>query len=248
MQAAVRPPLAKPEPGDIALKETLLPENANLRPHMRWRAVGIFGKAVIDALFSTCRIRVFDPYGAGGLVRAKRCMVCFWHSRILGVAYCHQKWNGVIMVSKSEDGELIAQVIHRQGHEPVRGSSRKGGSEAMDKMVTIMAREVRTAVIIPDGPQGPRFIVRPGAITLAQRTGYPIVPITYSARNAMVFKSWDRFMLPAPFTECALVYGRPFKVPPELSPAEFEETRLALQTEMMRITRLADSFYGRKTE
>ncbi|MEW5733333.1 MAG: lysophospholipid acyltransferase family protein [Thermodesulfobacteriota bacterium] len=230
------------------MKDSLLPENANLRPHMRWRAVGIFGKAIIDAIFKTCRIRVFDPYGSGDLVRAKRCMVCFWHSRILGVAYCHQKWNGLIMVSKSEDGEVIAQVIHRQGHEPIRGSSRKGGAEAMDKMVAIMGREVRTAVIIPDGPQGPRFIVRPGAITLAQRTGYPIVPITYSARNAKVFRSWDRFMLPYPFTECALVYGHPVRVPPELSPEGFEAKRRELEAEMMRITRKADLRYGRKTD
>lgn len=230
------------------MKETFLPENANLRPHMRWRAVGIFGKAIIDALFASCRMRVFDPYGSGSLVRAKRCMVCFWHSRILGVAWAHQHWNGLIMVSRSEDGELIAQVIHRQGHEPVRGSSRKGGAAAMDRMVEIMGREVRTAVIIPDGPQGPRFIVRPGAVTLAQRTGYPIVPITYSARHAKVFNSWDRFMLPRPFTECALVYGRPFRVPAELSPADFEKSRLALQNEMMRITRKADELYGRRTD
>ena len=216
----------------------------SLRKDMKWRFVGVLGKTVIDALFLSCPIRKIDEVGAAELIAGKKVIGVFWHSRILLCAYMHKGLDAAIMVSKSEDGEVIAQVIHRQGHYPVRGSSTRGGAEAMDHMAEILKSTRRIAVMIPDGPQGPRHKVQPGVISLAKKTGYPILPFTYGAKNVHIFPSWDRFLLPFPLSPCTLIYGRPVRVPEDADREIFKEKQQELETEMNRITRLADSIYG----
>jgi lysophospholipid acyltransferase (LPLAT)-like uncharacterized protein len=81
-------------------------------------------------------------------------------------------------------------------------------------------------------------------ITLAKKTGYPIVPVSYSARRVKVFNSWDRFLLPLPFTRCRVVYGRPLTVPANADAEAFSACRLSLEKELWRITAAADRFYG----
>jgi len=215
-----------------------------VRHDMKWRAVGISGKWIINSLFATCSIRRIDPYQVGDLMEQPRFIGAFWHSRILLVSYLFQKKGAAIMVSKSEDGEIIAQVLKRQGHLTIRGSSSHGGAKAMAMQIERMKAGPRPGGIIPDGPQGPRNKARMGAITLAQQTGYPILPLTYSAGQIKVFHSWDRFILPYPFTECALVYGRPFKVPADCSREEAEAYRQRLEDELNHITTYADRHYG----
>lgn len=221
-------------------------EELVIRDDMKWRAVGIFGKLAIDALFSTCRIQVIDQYNAAPLVFAGKAIAAFWHSRILLSSYIHKGIGASIMVSASEDGEIIAQVLHRQGHRPVRGSSRKGGAKALAALASRMEKMPTLGVVIPDGPQGPRRLAQPGAITLAARTGRPIVAMAYSARSMKIFKSWDRFLLPRPFTHCSFVYGRPIFVEKNSTPAELERKRREMAREIDRITDLADGLYGRR--
>ena len=114
------------------------------------------------------------------------------------ISYIFSGWDGAILVSRSNDGEIIARILQRQGHETIRGSTAKGGLRALATLIKRLKARPRPGVIIPDGPQGPRFKVQPGVIILAKKTGYPIIPVTYSARWMKVFKSWDRFILPCP--------------------------------------------------
>jgi len=148
------------------------------------------------------------------------------------------------MVSGSPDGEIIAQILRRQGHRPVRGSTTRGGARAMAHMIREVKKVRAPAVIVPDGPQGPRYRVQPGVITLAEKTGYPIVPMTYGAGRRKVFGSWDRFVLPYPFSECTMVYGEPVRVPAGADRQARESLRRELEDELNRITRLADGLYG----
>lgn len=217
-----------------------------IRDGMKWRAVGIIGKLAIDAIFSTCRITVFDPHGSARLVFAGEAIAAFWHSRILLPSYIHKGIGASIMVSASEDGEIIAQVLHRQGHRPIRGSSRKGGAKALAALAARMEQMPTLGVVIPDGPQGPRRVAQPGAVSLAAKTGRPIVAMAYSARSMKIFKSWDRFLLPRPFTSCTFVYGRPIFVEKDSAPAELERKRREMAKEIDRITDLADGLYGRR--
>jgi len=216
----------------------------NLRRDIKWRLIGILGKWFIDILFLTIRIKYKNFEKVKSLMDSKKFIFAFWHSRILPVAYTHKGYNAAIMVSQSEDGEIIAQVIYRQGHEPVRGSSSRGGREALEQIKLALKKKIRPGVIIPDGPQGPRFKVQHGIINLAKKTGYPLICVTASFKKMKVFSSWDRFVLPYPFTKCLIIYGNPFYVPEDADITKLEELRKKLEVEMNKITKEADNTFG----
>ena len=114
----------------------------------------------------------------------------------------------------------------------------------MTKLIKALKQEIRPGVVVPDGPQGPRFKVQPGVISLAQKTGYPIVPISYSAERLKIFASWDRFVLPYPFTQGCVIYGTPISVPFKLDAEARELYRATLEEELNRITKKVDQYYG----
>ncbi|MCG2830590.1 MAG: hypothetical protein L6302_06025, partial [Desulfobacteraceae bacterium] len=97
-----------------------------------------------------------------------------------------------------------------------------------------------------DGPQGPRFKVKLGIIILARETGYPILPFSYSAKKMKVFSSWDRFILPYPFTKCLGIYGNPLFVPKDADKDDLMRYRNLLEKELNRLTLEADSYFKRK--
>jgi lysophospholipid acyltransferase (LPLAT)-like uncharacterized protein len=164
------------------------------------------------------------------------------------VSYVFTGWGGVALVSKSEDGEIIAQILQRQGHATIRGSTSRHAVRAMTKLIRVLKEDARPAAVIPDGPRGPRFKVQPGVIALAQKTGYPIVPISYSAKRLKVFASWDRFIFPYPFNETSVVYGTPVSVPFRLDAETRELYRVRLEEELNRITRRVDGDYGHRID
>jgi lysophospholipid acyltransferase (LPLAT)-like uncharacterized protein len=214
----------------------------------QWPLFGLFGKFVIDLIFSTVRIESIDLEQARQEIDSGRCLVAFWHSRMLMVSYIYKGRGAAILVSRSNDGEMMAQVLERQGHNPVRGSTSRSGVRALSRLIKAVKEENRPAVIVPDGPRGPRFKVQPGIIALAQKTGYPIVPISYSARRMKVFSSWDRFILPYPFNEGRVIYGGPVSVPAELDQDAREHYRIKLENELNRITRAVDGYYGHQID
>ena len=214
------------------------------KSEFRWNLIGLLGKTIIDLIFRTASIEVAGCGAVEEILKSRRFILAIWHSRILLVSYIFKGYGGVALVSRSEDGEIIARVLQRQGQETVRGSTTRGGLSALITILRKISGSNRPAVIIPDGPQGPRFRVQPGIISLAKKSGYPIVPVTYSARRMKVFDSWDRFVLPAPFTRCRLVYGRPLWVSKDAGRQTEEEKRLKLEQELRRITSAADHCFG----
>jgi len=226
---------------------TLPSDQWEIRPHARYRLVGVAGGALIAALGRTWKVRAMDWGPVADIMLSRRFIIAFWHSRLLIFAHTFKNWGGLCMVSRSTDGELIAQVIKARGHHPVRGSSTRGGSDAMDVMTRRLMQKDQPAAFATDGPQGPRYKVQPGVIALARRTGYPIIPATYSARRRWVTKSWDRFIVPKPFSDCLLVFGNVLEVPPDLDRPQMEEKRRALERELNRITLTADRHFGLQT-
>jgi lysophospholipid acyltransferase (LPLAT)-like uncharacterized protein len=212
--------------------------------NFKWVLVGIIGKLMIDILFFSTKIETVDFDKVSAHFSSKKFILAFWHSRILLVGYLYKGWGGAILVSSSKDGEFIARVLQRQGHETIRGSSSRGGLRALAKQIKCLKEKVRPGVIIPDGPRGPRFKVQPGIITLAKKTGYPVVPVSYSAKKIKIFKSWDRFILPYPFTTCRLMYGDPVCVASNADKDEENRCKNRLEKELNRITRDVDSYFG----
>ena len=211
---------------------------------LKYKFIGIAGNGLINLIFGTMKIRVLGFEAVQKLVESKRIIFAFWHSRILMVSYLYQGWGAAILVSQSKDGEIIAQILNRQGHRIVRGSTSQGGTRAMAHIIRILKKDQCTGGITPDGPRGPRYKVQPGVITLGKKTGYPVIPITYSARKIKVFDSWDRFILPAPFTSGTFIYGDPLFVPKDSTLKEEKALCMQLENELNRITKLVDNYYG----
>jgi lysophospholipid acyltransferase (LPLAT)-like uncharacterized protein len=163
----------------------------------------------------------------------------FWHGRMLALCFSHRRRLVHIMVSEHRDGEMIARTVERLGFVPVRGSTTRGGLRALFQMADRIAAGYDVA-ITPDGPRGPRFQVQQGVITLAQRTGMPIVPVANSASLRKTLSSWDRYIIPLPFSRVAIMHGEPISVPRQLSPQEMEKKRIQLQLALQALTLQAD--------
>ena len=128
----------------------------------------------------------------------------------------HRREGIVTMASQSKDGEIIAGWLERNGYVVVRGSTTRGGSQALREMVRHV-RSGRNAALTVDGPKGPARVVAPGVVQLARLTGAWILPITSSSSRPRFLRSWDRYLLPGPFSENVVAYGEPFPVSDEMT-------------------------------
>lgn len=160
----------------------------------------------------------------------------FWHGRQAFLTYLHRGGQVCPLISKSADGEIIARVCRSFGMRPVRGSSSRGASEAVLRMLEEIGSGASVS-ITPDGPRGPLREVRPGALYLAQASGRPILPIAFGARKKWVFKGWDEFIVPKPFNRIAMVYGEPIRVGPGDS---LERKALELKQALDNVAQEAD--------
>lgn len=165
-----------------------------------------------------------------------------WHGKMLLPIYVHRNLGVVAMVSEHRDGEMIAQTVARLGYQTVRGSSTRGGRAAFRDMLKAL-RAGNICCILPDGPTGPRHVIKSGTLILAMRAGCPILPITFAAHHPIVLRSWDRFTLWRPFSRLCLMYGEPFRVPAGLNAEQLETFRLEAQRRMQQLEEEADGIF-----
>ncbi len=148
----------------------------------------------------------------------KQVVFSFWHHSILffsGFLYreYHLKATRLsILISQSKDGEFIARTVERWGGVPVRGSSTRGGSGALKKLVRLLRDNPYSVVTTPDGPKGPPLQFQDGTVFLARVAKLPIVTMSMYAENPIVFNSWDNFQVPKPFSTVRVRLGKPFYI------------------------------------
>jgi lysophospholipid acyltransferase (LPLAT)-like uncharacterized protein len=136
-----------------------------------------------------------------------------WHNRVFLSTYFWQRRAIVVMTSRSFDGEYIARFIQRFGYGAARGSSTRGATGAVVEMVRLMRAGCPAGFTI-DGPRGPRYVAKMGAVLLAKKTGNPVLPFTIAAeRFWKARKSWDHFQIPKPFTRARVIIAPPIDVP-----------------------------------
>jgi lysophospholipid acyltransferase (LPLAT)-like uncharacterized protein len=140
------------------------------------------------------------------------------------------------IVSASKDGSLLARILELFHVEPVRGSSSRRGRQALWEM-TQWAEKGYDLAVTPDGPRGPRYVLQNGVIALAQITGFPIVPVSYTLQWKTCLKSWDKFQIPIPFSRCEVILGEPVYVSRDASEADRETIRRQLEEYLKKITR-----------
>lgn len=164
----------------------------------------------------------------------KMVVLASWHQRFFGGFYLPKmlKRTIPIMISQSRDGDFIAYVVKRIGWRPVRGSSSMGGKQALRMLIDEM-KDYKLAGHIVDGPTGPPKEIKPGLLSLAQHSGAAICPTFVHYEKSWTFKSWDRFMVPKPFSSAVVRFGQLIVIPSHVGPEEFENVRLCIEREMM---------------
>ena len=172
-------------------------------------------------------------------------IVAFWHGRMFLLPFALKSYaeKVAILISRHRDGELIARIVEKMGFKTVRGSSGKGkgGERAFKEMVKLI-EEGYTIAITPDGPKGPREVAKPGVAKLAMKTGVPVYPLTFSASWKFNLNSWDRFLIPYPFSKCRVILGEPIK--PENFETE-EELRTEIELKLKELTEKTDTTGGK---
>jgi lysophospholipid acyltransferase (LPLAT)-like uncharacterized protein len=171
-------------------------------------------------------------------------VVCFWHGRLLMMP-CAQRppMTYHMLISGHRDGQLIARTIGRFGSGVVAGSSSRGGALAVKQCIDLLAAGVAVG-ITPDGPRGPRMRAAGGAVEIARRTGVPMLPVTYSVTRRRILGSWDRFLLPLPFSRGVFILGEPIEVPANARSEALEAARVELERRLNAITAEADRLTG----
>lgn len=153
----------------------------------------------------------------------------FWHNRVFLSTYFWKRRAIVVMTSQSFDGEYIARFIQRFGYGAARGSSSRGATGAVIEMVRLMRAGCPTAFTI-DGPKGPRYVAKMGAVLLAKKTGHPILPFTITAKKFWeARKSWDGFQVPKPFSRVRVTIAPPIFVPSDANEEKLNAGRDQLQ-------------------
>lgn len=191
--------------------------------------------AILRLLFCTIRLKVDDDSVIKDDTSGKSIILCFWHNRILGITvsflrrYPKRRKGVTVLTSPSKDGEILAQIMAGFRMGAIRGSSSRRGSQAMRELVRAVDQGIDIAVT-PDGPRGPCYKLGPGVVFLAQTTGTRILPLHAKFSRCVRLKSWDRFIIPLPFSTISIKVGEPISVPSELTAEEFEKVRLDLET------------------
>ena len=201
------------------------------------------GPLLIYILGMTLKIEWVGEENLDILRKEKKSVIyAFWHGRMLIFTYSHRKQKIHVLISQHKDGEFIARIIRNLGFVSVRGSTTRGGSKAIFEMCEKTTSGFDVA-ITPDGPKGPGFEVHPGIIYIAQRSGMPIVPITNSAKNRWNLATWDRFLIPKPFSKVVIMLGKPICVPLEATSKELEEIRIDLEKRLGELTQETDDYF-----
>lgn len=169
-----------------------------------------------------------------------RYIMTHWHSRIFFLLYYfrgRKDWN--ILVSPSGDAEVLARLGTLLGYTVVRGSSYKNTLAASKELLKALNRDERV-VVVADGSRGPRHVAQVGSIQMARITGAPVIPMTFGAQPRHEFNSWDRFVLPLPFSKVTLNFGTPITLEKKVGEALIEEKRQELDCQLNAITQDVD--------
>jgi len=154
------------------------------------------------------------------------------------------KKSPVILISQSRDGEYGAQIAKHLGFGYVRGSSTKGGIKAFRQMIEHI-KQGRSIGILADGPLGPPRVAKTGPVLIASKGQVPIIPVVWSCNRFWVLNSWDRYIIPKPFSKIVIRHGDPLLVPSRLVlPEELEYYRKRLQNILNTCTKWCDEFFG----
>jgi len=183
-----------------------------------------FLSLLIGLNISSLRIKVFNkPDDLSNKV------FIFWHSKMLIGWWLFKKENFSALVSKSSDGDILSKLLQEWQYDVYRGSSSKGGKDAIEKIIQCK----KSTVITPDGPRGPVKEMKNGALIISNKTGFPFIPIKIDySKKKILYKSWDKFEIPLPFSECKVSFGKSYTYKEFLSDNELLNYKQEISSQM----------------
>lgn len=215
-----------------------------------YRAAVLLGSGILETIWRTSRIRLsgrerlIEVMGEYGSV-----VPVFWHQhllilgRFMAAGFIPGMKPG-FMISPSVDGEAPTMMANLYGCHVVRGSGSYTGVRAVRGVHQAIVRDGISPAITPDGPRGPRFKLKPGAIFAAQISGKPVIPIAYAARPAKLLRTWDKFVIPSPFSKIHIAIGEPYFPPRRMDDAQMEAAQREVEAKLLDLYRHAAAQVG----
>jgi lysophospholipid acyltransferase (LPLAT)-like uncharacterized protein len=219
-------------------KETRSKRRMTPMRRFAWRIVAALGVGLMRFFWRTCRVvRVIgDEHLVAALAGKPSLIPVYWHQHQLfcGKYLFDQAGRGLklgFLISPSVDGEIGVMIVNRFGGHVIRGSASHTGARALRDYYDALVKQGISPSITPDGPKGPRFVFKPGAILLSQMSQRPILPLSYAASRAWLI-AWDKFVIPWPFSRIVIAVGAPRQVPRTLQPAALESLQKELAADL----------------
>jgi lysophospholipid acyltransferase (LPLAT)-like uncharacterized protein len=230
---------AKPQP---SIRRTKSQRQLTAGRMFAYRLAVYLAAFILEVLWRSSRLKIIGGDKLEALLKEEGAVVpVFWHQHLLMAArfVCSNKIKGMkqgFMISPSVDGQAPTMLAQLYGAHVVRGSGSYTGVRAVRGVYNAIVKEGISPTITPDGPRGPRFKMKPGAIFTAQISGKAVVPIAYAASPAVLLKTWDKFVIPWPFARLRIAIGEPYYPARKMT----DEEMVAAQEELER--RLHETF------
>ena len=203
-------------------------------------------KLILFLIWRTCRVvQIIGSEHGERLIEQKKTMIpCYWHQQHLFCTWYMRQLirRGVkigFLISPSRDGEIPAKLARAWGGEVIRGSTTRTGAQAMRDMYTLVVKQGISPVSTSDGPQGPIHTFKIGDVLLSQFTQAPLLPLAYAAEKYWMLNSWDRFIVPKPFSRVVIAIGEPVSVAKGVVVEDLEPVRLQMENTLKELTLIA---------
>ncbi len=198
-------------------------------------------KTVIGMLNLTLRVETSNKNKFEAALAKGNIVLAFWHGAMYYPWYANRGKGFAALVSKSKDGQLLADLLEKWKYNVVRGSSHIGGKAALDEMISLADSNYSIA-ITPDGPTGPYREMKAGAVVTALKTKIPIVLMAVGYKKKYVLNSWDKFEIPKPFSKVKVIYSSPVFIDESLSREETTLRIKGLERELNKLQEEAETF------
>lgn len=230
-------------------------KDLTLMERFKLSVLSMLASWIVQIWFKTVRIKIinkeiYEEYFVNNVDKGN-VILGSWHRHIIFVFYFFRKIkNGIIMVSRSKDGELISRVGNRLGYASARGSSSKGGRDALRTIIAFIKKAGKETIFCGtavDGPKGPARVLKKGLLVLAKSTGSYFIPMACSGKKVITFhKAWDKTIIPYPFSRMIIKFGEPIMIPKDISEDELERLRINTENILNEITDDVDKISGYK--
>ena len=217
------------------------PRQFSLRQRISLWFISWAGYLAISLIGPTLRYSISweEPPTPPDATYEKPVIYSFWHRAVFAGAWLWRNVGAAVMVSRSFDGEYIARTIEKLGFVAVRGSSSRGGPQALLGLKSKLEQGIPVVFTI-DGPRGPKYVAKPGPVLLARASAMPMVAFYVALSDAWVLRTWDALMIPKPFAKALVRFSAKMRVPADANDTPMAEFHRQLQSALERVTRFAE--------